>query len=58
MAGSSWPVAEDGDRQLSADSVEKLSSAAACWSAVPAIEVAASHFKLPLGVSLSFTAQV
>ncbi|MFG9746964.1 hypothetical protein ACEP3B_28700 [Pseudomonas aeruginosa] len=41
-----------------ADSVEKLSSAAASWSAVPAIEVTGSHFKLPFGVSLSFLAQV
>lgn len=57
MAGSSWPVAEDGDRQLSADSVEKVGLAAACRSGVPAVEVAASHFRLPFGVSLSVLAQ-
>ncbi len=43
---------------LLADSVEKLSSAAASWSAVPTIEVTGSHFKLPFGVSLSFLAWV
>jgi hypothetical protein len=41
-----------------ADSVEKLGSAAASWSTVPAIDVAASHFKLPFGISLSFLSQV
>ena len=46
------------ERPLLADSVEKLSSAAASWSAVPAIEVTGSHFKLPFGVSLSFLAHV
>ncbi len=44
--------------QLLADSVEKVALAAACRSGVPAVEVAASHFKLPFGVSLSFFAQV
>ncbi|QLF40653.1 hypothetical protein [Pseudomonas aeruginosa] len=41
-----------------ADSVEKVALAAACRSGVPAVEVAASHFKLPSGVSLSVLAQV
>jgi hypothetical protein len=41
-----------------ADSVEKVASAAANRSGVPAAEVAASHFKLPSGVSLSVLAQV
>ncbi|MDV7900365.1 hypothetical protein R4J99_32980, partial [Pseudomonas aeruginosa] len=45
-------------RLLLADSVEKVASAAACRSSVPAVEVAASHFKLPFGVSLSVLAQV
>ncbi|WP_242671874.1 phage GP46 family protein [Stutzerimonas kirkiae] len=45
-------------RQLLADSVEKVVSAAACRSGVPAVGVAASHFKLPFGVSLSVLAQV
>lgn len=45
-------------RQLAADSVEKVGSAAAGRSDVPAVEVAGSHFKLPFGVSLSFLAQV
>ncbi|WP_181063837.1 hypothetical protein [Stutzerimonas kunmingensis] len=40
------------------DSVEKVGSAAAGRSDVPAVEVAGSHFKLPFGVSLSFLAQV
>lgn len=50
----------DGRRlcQLPADSVEKVASAAACRSSVPAVEVAASHFKLSSGVSLSVLAQV
>ncbi|WP_278959681.1 hypothetical protein [Aquipseudomonas alcaligenes] len=43
---------------LLADSVEKVVSAAASRSGVPAVEVAASHFKLPFGVSLSVLAQV
>jgi hypothetical protein len=46
------------DRQLSADSVEKVGLAAARRRDVPAFEVAASHFKLPFGVSLSVLAQV
>ncbi|QQW13834.1 hypothetical protein HUS13_04255 [Pseudomonas aeruginosa] len=46
------------DWQQSADSVEKVALAAACRSGVPAVEVAASHFKLPSGVSLSVLAQV
>jgi len=41
-----------------ADSVEKVGSAAAGRSGVPAVEVAGSHFKLPLGTSLSVLAQV
>ena len=41
-----------------ADSVEKVGLAAARRSDVPAVEVAASHFKLPFGVSLSVLAQV
>ncbi|WP_222838989.1 hypothetical protein, partial [Pseudomonas aeruginosa] len=47
-----------GRRPLLADSVEKVASAAACRSSVPAVEVAASHFKLSSGVSLSVLAQV
>jgi hypothetical protein len=43
---------------LLADSVEKVGSAATSRSGVPAVEVAASHFKLPFGVSLSVLAQV
>lgn len=43
---------------LLADSVEKVGSAAASLSGVPAVEVAGTHFKLPFGVSLSFLAQV
>ena len=43
---------------LLADSVEKVGLAAACRSGVPAVEVAASHFRLPFGVSLSVLAQV
>lgn len=54
----SWPISARRDRQLWVDSVEKLSSAAASWSTVPAIEVTESHFQLPFGVSLSFLAQV
>ncbi|WP_222838990.1 hypothetical protein, partial [Pseudomonas aeruginosa] len=46
------------DRLQSTDSVEKVASAAACRSSVPAVEVAASHFKLSSGVSLSVLAQV
>ncbi|MFK1383911.1 hypothetical protein ACIUX2_29490, partial [Pseudomonas aeruginosa] len=42
-----------GQRQLLVDSVEKVALAAASRSDVPAVEVAASHFKLPSGVSLS-----
>ncbi|MCM8658224.1 hypothetical protein NLB28_16315 [Pseudomonas aeruginosa] len=45
-------------RLLLADSVEKVALAAASRSDVPAVEVAASHFKLPSGVSLSVLAQV
>ncbi len=45
-------------RPLLADSVEKVGSTAAGRSGVPAVEVAVSRFKLPLGVSLSFLAQV
>nr|AVE22072.1 BsuBI-PstI family restriction endonuclease (PF06616) [Pseudomonas aeruginosa] len=45
-------------RPLMADSVEKVALAAASRSDVPAVEVAASHFKLPSGVSLSVLAQV
>lgn len=44
--------------QVQADSVEKVGLAAARRSDVPAVEVAASHFKLPFGVSLSVLAQV
>jgi len=47
-----------GERQLTADSVEKVVSTAASRSGVPAVEVAASHFRLPFGVSLSVLAQV
>ncbi|WP_144440655.1 hypothetical protein [Pseudomonas aeruginosa] len=46
------------DWQETADSVEKVALAAASRSDVPAVEVAASHFKLPSGVSLSVLAQV
>jgi predicted thioredoxin/glutaredoxin len=42
---------------LLADSVEKVGLAAACRSGVPAVEVTASHFRLPFGVSLSVLAQ-
>nr|WP_260869612.1 hypothetical protein [Stutzerimonas stutzeri] len=45
------------NRPLMADSVEKVGLAAACRSGVPAVEVAASHFRLPFGVSLSVLAQ-
>jgi hypothetical protein len=45
------------ERLLLADSVEKVGSAAAGRSDVPAVEVAGSHFKLPFGVSQSFLAQ-
>ncbi|MBW6125150.1 hypothetical protein [Pseudomonas aeruginosa] len=48
----------DIERQIVADSVEKVALAAASRSDVPAVEVAASHFKLPSGVSLSVLAQV
>ncbi|MDP5743727.1 hypothetical protein P3828_23110, partial [Pseudomonas aeruginosa] len=34
-------------RQQQADSVEKVGLAAACRSGVPAVEVTASHFRLP-----------
>ncbi|KAA5592433.1 hypothetical protein F3H14_08255 [Pseudomonas aeruginosa] len=44
-------------RPLMADSVEKVGLAAACRSGVPAVEVTASHFRLPFGVSLSVLAQ-
>ncbi|BGE67101.1 hypothetical protein CRPA25_33580 [Pseudomonas aeruginosa] len=46
------------DWQKTADSVEKVGSVAAGRSNVPAVEVAASHFRLPFGVSLSVLAQV
>jgi hypothetical protein len=46
------------DRPKLTDSVEKVGSAAASLSGVPAVEVAGTHFKLPFGVSLSFLAQV
>jgi hypothetical protein len=45
-------------RLHSADSVEKVGLAAARRSDVPAVEMAASHFKLPSGVSLSVLAPV
>jgi len=51
-------ILADYNRQLLADSVEKVALAAARRSDVPAVEVAASHFKLPFGVSLSVLAQV
>ncbi|HBO8103052.1 TPA: hypothetical protein NH603_005054 [Pseudomonas aeruginosa] len=43
---------------LLADSVEKVDLAAACRSGVPAVEMAAIHFRMPFGVSLSVLAQV
>ncbi|MCY1542165.1 hypothetical protein D9M68_778980 [compost metagenome] len=43
---------------LMTDSVEKGGFAAASRPGAPAFEVAASHFKLPFGVSLSVPAQV
>lgn len=46
------------NRLLLADSVEKGDSAAASRPGAPSFEVAASHFKLPFGVALSFRAQV
>jgi hypothetical protein len=46
------------DGLLLADSVEKVALAAARRSDVPALEVAARHFKLPFGISLSVLAQV
>jgi len=56
------PTLTGGDFQcrhcrLLADSVEKVALAAASRSDVPAVEVAASHFRLPFGVSLSVLAQ-
>lgn len=48
----------DFERLLATDSVEKVGSAAAGRSGVPAVEVAGSHFKLPFGISLSVLAQV
>ncbi|AZL50094.1 hypothetical protein [Stutzerimonas stutzeri] len=53
-----WPAAAFRRSPFSADSVEKVGSAAAGRSGVPAVEVAGSHFKLPLGTSLSVLAQV
>jgi len=50
-------VKESADWPLLADSVEKVGLAAACRSGVPAVEVTASHFRLPFGVSLSVLAQ-
>lgn len=58
MNGSFGSIAVGCDWPLPTDSIEKLSSAAANWSAVSAIEVTGSHFKLPFGVLLSFLAQV
>jgi len=49
---------DEFERQLLADSVEKVGLAAARRSDVPAVEMAASHFKLPSGVSLSVLAPV
>jgi len=51
-------IAAGGHGPKPADSVEKVALAAASRSDVPAVEVAASHFKLPSGVSLSVLAQV
>jgi hypothetical protein len=45
-------------RQNSTDSVEKGGSAAAGQPGAPSFEVAASHFKLPFGDSLSVWTQV
>ena len=56
--GDNWEHRIKTERLLPADSVEKVASAAACRSSAPAVEVAASHFKLPSGVSLSVLAQV
>ncbi|WP_222105518.1 hypothetical protein, partial [Stutzerimonas stutzeri] len=56
--GSLGSISAGNDRPLLADSVEKVALAAASRSDVPAVEVAASHFKLPSGVSLSVLAQV
>ncbi|WAG80992.1 hypothetical protein LMK08_10155 [Metapseudomonas furukawaii] len=58
LDGSFWPTPAYRGRQKPADSVEKGGSAAAGRSGVPAVEVAASHFKLPFGDSLSIRAQV
>jgi len=58
IVGRFWPVAARRGWLQSADSVEKVGSAAAGLSGVPAVEVAGNHFKLPFGVSLSFLAQV
>jgi len=56
--GTARPRPAGHVRQQAADSVEKVGSAAASRPGVPAVEVAASHFKLPFGVSLSVLAQV
>jgi hypothetical protein len=58
MIDSELPISAGCDRQKSADSVEKVGLAAARRSDVPAVEVAASHFRLPFGVSLSVLAQI
>jgi len=57
-AGEKSGSAASHERLQLADSVEKVGSAAAGRSGVPAVEVAGSHFKLPLGTSLSVLAQV
>ncbi|WP_440781899.1 hypothetical protein [Pseudomonas aeruginosa] len=53
-----WRFEWGREGQVRLDSVEKVALAAASRSDVPAVEVAASHFKLPSGVSLSVLAQV
>jgi len=45
-------------RQLAADSVEKVSFSGSLPIKCAAVEMAASHFKLPSGVSLSVLAPV
>ncbi|WP_432422033.1 HTH domain-containing protein [Pseudomonas aeruginosa] len=57
-SGVNGKASPRSERLLPEDSVEKVALAAACRSGVPAVEVAASHFKLPSGVSLSVLAQV
>ncbi|WP_200588770.1 hypothetical protein [Stutzerimonas stutzeri] len=49
---------DEFERQLLADSVEKVSFSGSLPIKCAAVEMAASHFKLPSGVSLSVLAPV